>query len=510
MLDLKPKQNVIWEPFPGTSQEFAVDTRAHHTLYHGTRGPGKTVCQLFNYRKEVGIGYGPFWRGIIFDREFKNLSDLVAQSRRFFPQFNDGCRFLSSASDYKWMWPTGEELLFRHIKRLSDYDQFHGHEYPFIGWNELTKQPTSELYDKMMSTNRSSFDPMSNTATAQVDGRQVFISPDGNPLPPIPLRIFSTTNPNGPGHHWVKKRFISCAPSGKLLKQTIRLFNPQTQQEEDITKTQIAIFGSYKENKLLSPEYIFELENEKNPNLRAAWLYGDWNISSGNAIGDLWQHEVHVIERFPIPVSWNVNRCFDWGSSHPYAIGWFAEANGEEVTKDFCPTKGSLIMFSEIYGALEIGKNQGLRKSAVEIAEEIKEHEINLLKQKWIKTQPVPGPTDTQIYNVHESDVDTIGKKMEDHGIRWINADKSAGSRINGLELLRNRLESSLTGEGPAIYFMRNCSATIEILPVLPLDENNIEDVDTDSEDHMYDVVRYRVLQSNNRYATKLNVKYPQ
>jgi len=461
------------------------------------------------FRRYVGLGYGPFLRGIILDREFKNLSDIVAQSRRFFPQFNDGCRFLSSASDYKWVWPTGEELLIRHMKRLSDYDQFHGHEYPFILHNEITKHPTSELYDKMMSTNRSSFDPIVNTPKRQVDGQTVYDTSDNKPLPPIPLRVFSTTNPYGPGHHWVKKRFISCAKPGELIKTTIRLFNPQTQQEEDVTKTQIAIFGSYKENKLLSPEYIFELESEKNPIIREAWLNGNWDISSGNAIGDLWRDDVHVIDRVPIPVEWNVNRAFDWGSSHPYAVCWFAEANGEQMTKDFCPAKGSLIMFDEIYGCTEIGKNQGLRKSAVEIADEIKCREIKLLAAKWIKRQPIPGPADSQIYNVRETDIDTIGKKMADCGIRWIPADKSPGSRINGLELFRDRLEAAITLEGPAIYFMRNCSSSIEILPALPLDEDKIDDVDSDSEDHIWDVVRYRVLQSNNRYVEKLNTKFP-
>jgi hypothetical protein len=114
-------------------------------MYTGARGPGKTDTQLMRFRRNVGVGYGPFWRGVIFDREYKNLDDLVNKSRRWFNQFGDGARFLSSAQDYKWTWPTGEELLFRAIKKLDDYWNYHGQEFPFIGWNELCKYPTLEL-----------------------------------------------------------------------------------------------------------------------------------------------------------------------------------------------------------------------------------------------------------------------------------------------------------------------------------------------------------------------------
>jgi len=85
------------------------------------------------FRQFVGRGYGAFWRGIIFDLEYKNLDDIISKSKRLFPKFNDGAKFLSSNSDLKWVWPDGEELLFRHMKKESDYDQYHGHEYAYIG-----------------------------------------------------------------------------------------------------------------------------------------------------------------------------------------------------------------------------------------------------------------------------------------------------------------------------------------------------------------------------------------
>jgi len=503
--------DIVWQPIPGSSQELTVDTRCDHTLYHGTRGPGKTITQLMRFRRNVGIGYGSYWRGVIFDREFKNLSDLVAQSKRFFNNFDDGAKFHESASDYKWVWPTGEELLFRHVKKLSDYDGFHGHEYPYIGWNELTKHPTADLYDKLMSTNRSSFVAELHTPK---NNKGEYDTPDGLPLPPIPLEVFSTTNPSGPGHNWVKRRFINCAENGEVVSRSCIVFDPRTKQDVEVIRTQVAIFGSYRENIYLDPKYIAELDrltaNDKN--LRAAWLEGSWDVTAGGALDDLWNKEVHVKPRFVVPKNWRIDRALDWGSSHPFSVGWFAEANGEEAIlpdgSKFCPPPGSLIQIAEWYGTEEIGTNKGLKLSAPDVAQGIIDREIALLEAGWIESQPWPGPADNQIRDVRESDVDTIEKKMSKKGVRWVESDKSPGSRRNGLQLIRDRLEAALRGEGPGLYFMRNCEASIETLPSLPRDEEKLDDVDTSSEDHCYDMVRYRVLKGNNRLARKIKVTY--
>jgi hypothetical protein len=497
------KQNqieTVWQPIPGSSQELALDSRCHHTLFTGARGPGKTDVQLMFFRKFVGMGYGAFWRGVIFDREYKNLDDLVNKSRRWFNSFGDGAKFHESKADYKWVWPTGEELLFRSYKTKTDYWNYHGQEFPFIGWNELCKYPTSNGYDDMMSCNRSSFRP------------QDYPLQNGDLLPPIPLRVFSTTNPYGAGHIWVKRRFIDVAPYGQVVRRTVRVFNPATKEDVDVTKSQVTIFGSWRENIYLSPEYIAELESITDENKRKAWLEGDWDIVAGGALDDVWRKIVHIRPRFIVPPSWYLDRSLDWGSTHPFAVGWFAEANGEEARltdgTTFCPPPGSIIQLAEWYGTKEIGSNKGLKLSAPDIAVGIRDREIALMEQGWINAQPWPGPADNQIRDVREIDVDTIEKKMSDKGIRWLESDKSPGSRRNGLQLVRDRLEAATKGEGPGLYFMDNCRASISTLPVLPRDEDKIDDVDTDAEDHPYDMVRYRVLKGNNRMARAIKVKY--
>lgn len=513
-----PEPEIVWRPLPG-SQTIALDSRCDHTLYEGARGPGKTVTQLMRFLRHVGKGYGQFWRGVIFDLEFDHLSGLVTESKKWFGKFGDGAKFYESTSAYKWVWPTGEELLFRHVKKIADYEGFHGHEYPFLGWNELTKHASSDLYDKFMSVNRSSFDPILNTPHLKaVDGTITkYLTPDGKPLPPIPLEVFSTTNPNGPGHNWVKRRFINVAPRGTVVRTKVEIFNPQTQENETIERTQVAIFGSYRENKYLPPGYVAELESIKDPNLRKAWLYGDWDVTAGGALDDVWQSHIHIVPRFVVPSSWRIDRAYDDGSSHPFSVGWWAEADGTEaiiVLGDgteftFCPQPGSLIQIFEWYGTEEIGTNKGLKMSATNIAQGIIDREISMMANGWIHSQPWPGPADNRIRQTIDSELDTIEKLMSKKGVRWIESDKSPGSRIIGLQLVRDRLEAAVKKEGPGLYFMSNCLASIELLPTLPRDQKKIDDVDTTAEDHCYDMVRYRALKGANKAATKFKLVMP-
>lgn len=197
-------------------------------------------------------------------------------------------------------------------------------------------------------------------------------------------------------------------------------------------------------------------------------------------------------------------------------MGWWAEANGEEATVivngevyKFCPQPGSLIQIFEYYGTEKIGTNKGVKKPASEVAEQIRDIEISLMANGWIKQQPWPGPADNQIRDVREADVDTIEKKMSKVGIRWEESDKSPGSRKNGMELFRERLNNAIKGEGPAIYFMENCRASISLIPKLPRDPKKFDDVDTEAEDHAWDMTRYRVLKGNNKAARAIKVLYP-
>lgn len=489
---------VVWAPLKG-SQVLAMSCPAQEILYEGTRGPGKTDVQLMRFRRNVGRGYGAFWRGIIMDREYKNLEDLIAKSLRHFKAFNDGAKFLSGTNELRWVWPTGEQLLFRVLKRDEDYYNYHGHEYPFQGWNELTKYQHSRLYEAMLSTNRSSFVPEIHSPINMATGERMI-------LPPIPLEVFTTTNPYGPGHGWVKREWIDPAPPGVPVFRTTNVFNPRTQQREDIVRSRVRIFGSYKENPYLDPAYIATLENISDDAKRRAWLHGDWNIVAGGAFADLWGDHL-VLPRFRVPASWRVSRSFDWGSSAPFSVGWNAEASGEEAIlpdgTTFCPPRRSIIRIFEWYGSKDgaIGLNEGCGLSPKKVAEGILEREFNMQEQGWITSPPKPGPADNSIWNeiklVDEERTDSIARTMSDYGVEWERSIKSPGSRVQGLQLWRDRMENAADGDGPGWWCTENCRAAIASLPTLQRDPKNLDDVDTESEDHLFDEGRYAILDAD-------------
>lgn len=503
--------NIVWEPLPG-SQTLALTCPAQIIVFHGTRGPGKTDAQLMRFRRNVGQGFGKFWRGIIFDREYKNLDDLVAKSQRWFPEFKDGAKFHASKADYKWSWPTGEELFFRAIKKDSDYWGYHGQEFPFIGWNELTKYPNDNLFDAMMSCNRSSYLPPNHLVESgdyDEDGEMIMMVPED-----MPLEVFATCNPHGVGHNWVKARFISPGRPCEIQRKFVNVFNPRTQRREEIEKTQVHIFGSYRENVYLNPEYIAELETITDPNKRRAWLMGDWDVMAGGMFDEEWDSQQHILEPFAIPTSWKVDRSFDWGSSKPFSVGWWAESDGTEyINKEgrrIQTIRGDTFRIREWYGTS--GKaNTGLRMLAEDIASGIVEKEIN-----WgLRSRAVPGPADNAIWDEHEGKsvaksmylaVNVLGKKHK--GITWKRSNKSAGSRILGWEECRKMLANAkrpfiINADGervygprekPGLFCFNHCEHFIKLFPTLPRDEDNPDDVDTESEDHIGDEVRYRIL----------------
>ena len=86
---------------------------------------------------------------------------------------------------------------------------------------------------------------------------------------------------------------------------------------------------------------------------------------------------------------------------------------------------------------------------------------------------------------------------MESVGVRWIRPDSTAGSsRKNGWEIMRRMLFNSVSREGPGLFVFDTCNQFIRTVPSIPRDDRDMDDVDTDTEDHVADEARYRALAS--------------
>lgn len=461
-----PELDIVWEPQPGSQVRF-LTCPVFEVLFEGTRGPGKTDALLMDFLQFVGMGFGPAWRGIIFRREYKHLEDVIKKSQKWFKRIFPAARFLESASHLKWVFPDGEELLFRAASSEKDYWDYHGHEYPWLGFEELTNWESPGFYTAMFSVCRSTH-------------------PDSR----MPRRIRATTNPFGVGHNWVKARFIDPAPREKIIR-------------DKNGRARVTIHGSIYENKKLletDPDYLKTLESDTNVNRRRAWLLGDWDIVAGGAIDDVWDSSKHVIKPFRIPRTWYVNRSFDWGSAKPFSVGWWAESDGSrvEISKGKFETfpKGTLFRIAEWYGS-NGQPNEGARINSDQIGRGIKEREagfVPLLEGNRIE----PGPADSSIFD--QQDGDSIAQKIDKgYGTKCFTAaNKAPGTRHQRLELLRTRLAAgqSRPMESPGLFIFDSCRDWIRTVPVLPRDERDPDDVDTKAEDHAYDETGYRLLES--------------
>ena len=128
--------------------------------------------------------------------------------------------------------------------------------------------------------------------------------------------------------------------------------------------------------------------------------------------GDVWQAQVHVLEPFPIPAPWRIDRTFDWGSSRPFAVLWWAEADGVTRTDDGRAfPRGTVFCINELYGWNGV-PNQGLRLTNTQIAERILEREAATNYRARIR----PGRADTQIFDVINGR--SIADEMAAKGVR--------------------------------------------------------------------------------------------
>lgn len=298
-------------------------------------------------------------------------------------------------------------------------------------------------------------------------------------------RVICGSNPGGIGHNWVKASFIDDVPPMQIRKMP----PAEGGKHRQYIPAKLADNPSMAET---DPDYEASLEGLGNPALVRAMKDGDWNIVAGGMFDDLWVEAKHVVPAFDIPASWRIDRSFDWGSSRPFSVGWWAESDGTEVTlrdgtKRTFP-RGTLFRIAEWYGWS--GKaNEGLRMLATEVARGILSRE----KDMGISGRVRSGPADSAIFDTQNGVC--IADDMARIGVRWEKADKGPGSRKNGWERVRKMLKAVLTFpmEEPGILVFETCRQFIRTLPVLPRDEKNMDDIDTEAEDHVGDEVRYRI-----------------
>ncbi len=455
--------NQIWSPQPGP-QTLLIKCPFLDILYGGARGGGKTDGALGRSGYHIAK-YAKHARVLFIRRTLKELEPVI---RRAVELYKDVAVWKESKKQFHFY--NGAFWQFGYLERDKDAENYQGHDYTNINIEEAGNFPNSGPIDLLRGTLRSTHG--------------------------VPCSLLLTANPGGPGHNWLKARYIDPAPPLTPIHDIIKLATGGS-----VTSRRIFIPARVQDNKILTdndPNYTdnIKLATADKPWLLKAWLDGDWDITAGGMFDDLWNRKIHVINPFPVPPNWPIYRSYDWGSSKPFSIGWWTKANGEAIihnNQTMTPYPGTMIRVGEWYG-WNGTPNKGLNMVETEIAKGIKE------KEKMFGGHKIfDGPADDSIFDVVNGK--SLASEHEPQKIYWQRAGKGKGSRVAGWQRIRQMLKASLSPhpEEAGLFTFDTCRQFIRTVPTLPRSDTNLDDVNTNSEDHAGDETRYMLKFSPNQ-----------
>lgn len=374
--------------------------------------------------------------------------------------------------------PSGAFLKFRFMDNDRDAEKQQGSDYTDCLWEELGNFPSPSPVMKMKGVLRSARG--------------------------IPCQMYGTGNPGGPGQSWIKARYIDPAPPWTPIKEIERVVLPNG-EIKNAESTRIYIPARVTDNQILlkqDPGYIANLTQSGSEQLVKAWLFGDFNAVDGQFF-DEWDPQRHVLPPAEIPAWWTRGAACDWGSYRPFCVLWFAVASEDYAypgTNHIIP-KGALVFYKEYYGIKvkmdgTIAANTGLKMYAEEVAQGILQREQNDGRPSFRVMDPSAFARDGGPSIAERMYASTGGK------VAFRRADNSrTGVRgpMGGWDQVRARLagEPSQLGRSmqrPMLYVTTACHHLIRTLPSMQHDPDRPEDIDTTSEDHCVDTLRYACL----------------
>jgi hypothetical protein len=437
---------IIWAPQKGP-QKALVDCPLAEIFYGGARGGGKTDGILGKWALKQNY-YGRHFNAIFYRKAMPASDDVVERSKEIYSAL--GAAYHEQKA--MWRFPNGARVRFRHLENVKDAESYQGQNVTDACVEEAGLYPRPDAIDRLNGILRSAHG--------------------------IPTQLILTANPGGPGQLWIKHRYIDPAPGGMVVHR-------RTLPNGEVHKY-VYIPSRVTDNKfLVNSDYVKRLYLVGNQALVKAWLEGDWNAIEG-AFFDNWSSARHVCKPFPIPPHWVRFRSGDWGSAAPFSFGWHAVASDDYKIDDRRTLpRGGLVRYREWYGAS--APNVGLKLTAEAVGLGILEREAHDPKIDYGVLDPSAfaqdgGPSIAE--RIHQVTKGKVTFRPADN--------KRVGTlgHIGGWDLVRHRFDGEAE-DRPMIVIFDTCKDIIRTLPVLQHDDVRVEDLDTNSEDHAADDLRY-------------------
>lgn len=432
---------------PNAKQYKFLQCKKRHIAFGGARGGGKSwVVRIKAILLANRYGRPDKWsEGIKICIIRRTLKDLEKNHLKAL-QLMIGKMAKYNENKKTFTFRNGATITLAYCDNDRDAEHIQGIEFDVIFFEEATQLKPEWIMDIAASTR----------------GANEF-----------PHRCYYTCNPGGPGHAYIKRLFVD--------RQFRDTENPDDYDFIQAKVTDNTVLMKY------SPEYVNFLKNLP-PKRRAAWLEGSWDLYEGQYfnefINDPDHYEdrkfTHVINPVKIRPHWNIYRGLDWGYFRPFAVGWFA------VDED-----GTMYLFKELYGVQKSGNeslpNEGVQWAPEKLFQKIREMEAT---DPDLKGKQITGIADPAIFQSQTGT--SIADTAMQNGVYFLPGDNV---RLAGWMQCRYRLQFNELGI-PRFYVFNTCREFIRTLPTLQHDEHDIEDLDTDGEDHIADMWRY-VCQAN-------------
>ena len=442
LLPLEETRNIIFQPNEGPQTEFLAASE-REVLYGGSAGGGKSYAMLADPLRYMGH---PSFSGLLLRHTTEELRELIFKSQELYPKIWKGIKW--SERKMQWVAPSGARLWMSYLDRDDDVLRYQGLAFSWIGFDELTQWSTPYAWNYMRSRLRST-------------------SAD------LPVYMRATTNPGGRGHHWVKKMFIDPAAYNKAFNATDIESGEELKYPAGHSKAGQSLFkrrfipARLTDNPYLSEQGDYEAMLLSLPEQqRRQLLEGDWDIKEGAAFTEF-DRNIHVVEPFHIPNNWVKFRACDYGYGSHSAVVWFAVSPSEQ-----------LVIYRELYVSKVL---------ATDLADMILDEEAEDGNIKY-------GVLDSSLWHKRGDTGPSLAEQMIMRGCRFRPSDRSRGSRVSGKNEVHRRLQIDEFTEEPRMVFFNTCTNIVSQLPAIPLDKKNPEDIDTHSEDHLYDALRYGIM----------------
>ena len=440
---------------PNPKQRAAHNCGCDEVLFGGSLGSGKSYFIVFHNAMHCQA-WGRQANTVLFRRTFDELEgSLIADYKTLF----DGVLGVYIDTKHCFKWDNGALTYFRHLQDVDALQLHQGRQYTLIGFDELTHFKEEEylyLWQRLRSLRN----------------------------PRIKAQIISASNPFGPGHKWVKARFMDEGEPNVIRRFTEPGYVAGGMTFPEYTYERIFIPAHITDNQAglkNDPGYLQRLKMTQSPEMFRAMVEGHWDLFEGMAFTE-WDEAVHVVKPFNIPPDWKVIRTCDWAYGSPFYFGWLAQD----------PRTRRTYLIDEWYGV-----KRGTRGGVSGIEMSIEEARQGVIDQEHAKVQakqmPAPwyGVADPSLWN-RTADQYAIGHRLNQGGALFRAGQRDKAAMLATYHsLLRINPE---TGK-PGFAVFSTCTAFRQAFPQLVLNPNNYDEIRERQEDHPYDSVGYGLVE---------------